>query len=1359
MSNEGTSNVDIQQLLEKLDQQQQLIERLQIQQNNQQLAFESKNEFTQYVKQQKLKNLDMPKYQINNSLRVYFFEFEQQAKYLGITDMDLCTVTLCKFLPDNMRNWIIHLPNAIKSKWTTLTQNLLQYFGKSLNLEQRQGINKLQALKQKRNESIAQHTTNWINTYHIIPQGSNIISVIDLRDWYVQSLYDTGLVATLTTSILLQGERGTPASLEYITKQAMKIGSNLAVSNYGKSSSYDEQGPDYTKDDPMDIDHMNQKKKFDNKKQFYKKNKFKKGKNKFQNNKINTNNNEPPKLYDKYGNPVCGYCNGKHRNYECTQNNRSLHQLDTTESSSEDVIELQHIDAGYINHIKNGNLVTPTTIIKMGSNQILALWDTGAAITAINYEIINKLNLNMDTSQTIQYIDINNNNKTTLGVVYIQLFNTKVKFHVIKDLAKQMIIGFDTMTKWNTIIETNKNRIKLTINGKQYYIQYSKVQRQQIMCTDSQQKQLNSILKNFQTIFLSGDQKPSITNKMECHIDTGDHEPIYSPPRYYHPKIQKQIDEKFKELIKNGIVTKVAFSEWGSPVTAVAKQDKSIRICGNYIKLNAITKTIKYPYVNLHYALQSLGKAKIFSKLDLISGYYQIPIAECDKSKSALVTQTSIYVFNSMGMGMKNSSAYFQSLMDKVLGEMRYVSAIAYQDDVILYSDNFDQHLQHLKTLLDKFKEANLSINIKKCQFAMKQVKFLGFIVSDQGIQADPDKVRPITQLPPPKDIKELERFLGMTGVYQKFIKQYQVIIEPLRRLKMKDQPFIWKEEQQEAFKKIKQQLSNLPNLIQPDFDKQFELHTDAANSAGIAVILCQRYEGHPYPLAFASRSLSKHEKNYAIRELEALAIIFGIKKFRIYLECNQFIIYTDHSSLQWILNTNEDKQPRLFRWCLFLQAYDFVVKYVPGKKNHAADALSRSTIFNIELKTRLQSINWQSEQEKDDKLQEYKTHDNKAFTISNGIIFKIMQRQQNIFSNRICKVVPSQLTQTVIKEFHDKQFAGHCGINKTIKAISKQFWWENMKQEVGDYIKKCNICQKVKGDRSHQYNTSNTAGEKPFQKIAIDYFGPLPMSEKGNVHILVIIDTFTKYVEIYPMKSILTSELAKVLYYNYILRHGIPDEIISDNGAPFNSEFLQQLNQYLNIKISFTPPNHPSSNGIVERYMKTLRQMILVYAQKGSIVKQWDTNLRLIRFVYNNMIHQSTGFSPFELVYGRMSKSINQITQENKDIPLYKGQSHTPQSKFASQLKENLEQAFEIVYNNLTSNEHYEYNNELKVNDKVLLFNTSRSSKVRPRKLQQDWIGPMIIFKVLSKTRYNLKHYNKRYKNIHISLIKKYYD
>ncbi|KAG0952057.1 hypothetical protein G6F31_013594 [Rhizopus arrhizus] len=424
------------------------------------------------------------------------------------------------------------------------------------------------------------------------------------------------------------------------------------------------------------------------------------------------------------------------------------------------------------------------------------------------------------------------------------------------------------------------------------------------------------ILNEFQDIIAVDTNKPNVTHLIEFEIDTGDHSPICTKPRSFHPDLERRIQQRLDEMCHNGLMEKIDFSQWSSNVRPVNKPDGSIRVCGNYVALNKITTSIQYPFINMHEALQN-------------------------REKTALVTKSGFYVFNVMSMGLKNAPMVFQYLMDKTLGVYRFVFCIAYLDDLIIYSPDLDTHI-HIKLVLERLRFANLSINLSKCQWVLPKVEYLGFIITAEGIQGNPEKVKPIIEYPVPESLKDLEQFLGMAGVYQRFIGQYQLKAEPLRRLKKKDAEFKWTAEQQEAFEIIKKDLCLLPTLKQPNFAMTFEIHSDAAFKVGIAVILCQRYNDTPYPLAFASRSLTSNEKNYSVQELECLAVVFGIKKFRQFLECGFFLVYTDHSSLQWVLNTKEDKQARIWRWCMFLQAFDFQVIYVPGHTNKAADALSR---------------------------------------------------------------------------------------------------------------------------------------------------------------------------------------------------------------------------------------------------------------------------------------------------------------------------------------------------------------------------------------------------------------------------------
>ncbi|KAG0943948.1 hypothetical protein G6F26_011923 [Rhizopus arrhizus] len=455
--------------------------------------------------------------------------------------------------------------------------------------------------------------------------------------------------------------------------------------------------------------------------------------------------------------------------------------------------------------------------------------------------------------------------------------------------------------------------------------------------------------------------------------------------------------------------------------------------------------------------------------------------------------------------------------MDKTLGVYRFVFCIAYLDDLIIYSPDLDTHIQHIKLVLEKLRKSR--------------------------------KAKPIIEYPVPVSLKGLEQFLGMAGVYQRFIGQYQLKAEPLRKLKKKDAEFKWAAEQQEAFEIIKRDLFLLPTLKQPNFAMTFEIHSDAATKAGIAVILCQRYNDTPYSLVFASRSLTSTEKSYSVQEVECLAVVFGIKKFRQFLECGIFLVYTDHSSLQWVLNTKEDKQARIWRWSV-------------------------------------DTYNWVNTQSQDRDLQEIKQKiaDHPTFIIKDNILYKILVDKYNLKKNNVYIVVPSTVIPSILNQFHDSKFAGHFSAKKTKSRILHYLlWWRNMEEDVKKYCQQCSQCQATKGSKSKQYEFRTTHGSYPFQRVAIDFWGPLPTAQgvKAYKYILVVLDTYTKFVELFPVVSTSSEEVAEVFYNKFILKHGVPEEVLQDNDPPFSSPYHSQLTKLIGSENMFTPAYYPQSNGM----------------------------------------------------------------------------------------------------------------------------------------------------------------------------------
>jgi hypothetical protein len=817
-----------------------------------------------------------------------------------------------------------------------------------------------------------------------------------------------------------------------------------------------------------------------------------------------------------------------------------------------------------------------------------------------------------------------------------------------------------------------------------------------------------------------------------------------------HPDKQTLVDAEVDEMRRNGIVSPVKFPEWGFPAKVVPKSDGGNRLVTDFRRLNDVTKPIQFNPVNMHEALQSLGQAKYFSTIDLASGYWQIPIAPESRKYTAITCRAGVFAYNVMPFGLKNAPAIFQNLMTQVLGPLLWHCAVCYMDDIIVFSQDRAKHIEDIRQVLQRLDKSNLSIKLAKCFFFKSQVKFLGFIISKKGVSANPEKIGPILEMPPPADKKGVDSLLGFIGVYQRFIGSYAVKTEPIRRLKKAGQPFEWGPDQQHAFTKLKHDLANLPNLQQPDFRKPFELLSDAASKQGIAVILCQRDMNTDIsmPISFASRSLSPAEKNYSVQELEALAVYWGIKKFRAYLECRKFTVFSDHSSLQWFLRTKEERQGRLARWAIELQQFDFDVIYVKGQTNVVADHLSRHPLPSISQLHADENVNWSKLQSSDSSLDAIRekaaTGSSRSFvTDTEGVLYRRSLDQRTNQWIQL-KVVPSSLVKRIMNMTHDSPLAGHLGQTKTFKRIQSQFWWPTMAKDCKEYVKSCLVCQQHKDKPELKEAPKDTSGRFPMDRVAMDFFGPLPETAIGNCYILVIQDTYTKYVELYPLPRTDAPTVAECFFKHFIPRHGIPNEVLSDNGPPFSSAWIQTLWAKLGTQTIFSPAYHPSSNGQVERMMRTLRPMVASYCDEEV---EWDRWLRHLRWAYNSAVHQTTKETPHFLLFGR-DPFYPQVCAREDGIPTL---------DFKSLIISKLRKAAEKV---MAQQPPSSPQSQFEVGDAVLLkspFAQQRTSL--PRKLRPRWSQPFRITDKISSTRFNVSNSESVIKNVHSNQLKHFFD
>lgn len=428
-----------------------------------------------------------------------------------------------------------------------------------------------------------------------------------------------------------------------------------------------------------------------------------------------------------------------------------------------------------------------------------------------------------------------------------------------------------------------------------------------------------------------------ITHKIIIDQDT---QPISHRPYRLSPIESRYLEKELDKYSKLGVISP-SNSPWAAPVILVKKKNGEYRMVIDYRKLNAITKKDSYPLPRIDDLLDTLGKASVFSALDMRAGFHQVPLDDDSKELTAFTTKFGVYHYNALPMGLVNSPATFQRLIDLCFRPLLNKCLVAYIDDLNVYSSNYHEHLQHLEQVFNCIKIAKLRLNPEKCFFFKDHLKFLGYIITKEGIQTDPSKIEKIANYPIPKTIKQVRGFLGLASYYRRFIKNFAAIARPLHDQTKTTKQIPWTNKTTEAFNKLKELLTTSPVLARPDFNKPFILVTDASK-LGLGCILTQLDDnGHEHPIVFASRSLRSSEYNYAATKLECLAVIWSVKLFRPYLLGQPFTIITDHSALKGLLDT---KNPTgiIARWITVLAEYTFDIKYRPGRINESADFMSR---------------------------------------------------------------------------------------------------------------------------------------------------------------------------------------------------------------------------------------------------------------------------------------------------------------------------------------------------------------------------------------------------------------------------------
>ena len=489
----------------------------------------------------------------------------------------------------------------------------------------------------------------------------------------------------------------------------------------------------------------------------------------------------------------------------------------------------------------------------------------------------------------------------------------------------------DQVEEANTTDDWNNEKLEKQINvGKEI--------------TDEQRTKIYQMLLRTKTALSKNETDIGKAKVTPHEIELTDNTPIWQKPRNFSEPINQEIERQCRELEACDIIERCD-SPWSQPVVPVGKCDGSLRLCVDYRKVNKVTKTQNFPMPNLTDSIYSAHNIQYFTKLDLIKGYYQVPIHENSRQFTAFSTPQAQYQFKRLSFGLKNSGIQFQKHMQQILSEFSHKKVIVYIDDILLLSNSFEEHLVLVEKVLTSLMLNGIKIKVAKCEFFKEEVSFLGHLISREGLKKSPEFIEKIKNYPKPSTVTQLRQFLGLANFQRKFIHQFSAIAKPLSCLTggPKRKKIHWTIEMEEAFEAIKEKLAEETALTFPDYRPEaspLELYVDASGQ-GAGACLMQLQKGQYKPIAYASTAFNEAERNYSTIERELLALRFGVKNFRTFLFGTKFIIYTDHKPLLYLHNMCRDNA-RLMRTVSELEDYNYSIRYRPGADNEAADSLSR---------------------------------------------------------------------------------------------------------------------------------------------------------------------------------------------------------------------------------------------------------------------------------------------------------------------------------------------------------------------------------------------------------------------------------
>ena len=838
-------------------------------------------------------------------------------------------------------------------------------------------------------------------------------------------------------------------------------------------------------------------------------------------------------------------------------------------------------------------------------------------------------------------------------------------------------------------------------------------------------------------------------------------EPGAAPPALpiyrLSPLELEEVKRQLTDLLERGFI-QPSMSPFAAPVIFVPKKNGKLRMCVDYRALNKVTVKNRYPLPRIDELLDRLHGATVFSKLDLASGYWQVRVADADVPKTAFRTRYGHYEWRVMPFGLTNAPATFQAMMNDVLRPYLDDFCTVYLDDILVYSKTPEEHLHHLRLVLEALQRHELYAGLDKCAFGLAEVDFLGHVVSSAGLKPDPAKVAAVQEWPVPQTLRDVRSFLGLSGYYRRFIRHYSKLALPLTELTRADCPWQWGERQQEAFDALKAALVSAPVLALPDPSKPYEIYTDASGFALGAVLLQDQGQG-PQPVAYLSRKLNPTEQRYPVGDRELLAVFWALQQWRCYLEGATFTVDTDHLNHTWLQQKVLSR--RQARWVLWLQSYygNLDIKYKAGKDNQSDPLSRRPDHAAAGGDSDAELPEW------DDggvphlaELQETVS----TATAVDGLALRMQEGyEQDPYYNKrptgqappgLCLggdglyrlgdrvAVPAdlELRRCLIAECHDCPSAGHLGVTKTLQRVARRFWWPHMGRSVHAYVTGCSSCQLTKP-------VSRVPGgllqplpvpDAKWEHMTLDLITDLPKTKAGFDAVITFVDRLTKMVHFAPCtKEASATDVAGLFRRVWYRQHGLPRVIISDRDRRFLSNFWQALFKGLGTDLRFSTAFHPQTDGQSERMNRMVEEYLRHFVSPRQ--DDWDSYLDLAEFAINEAVSTSTGYSPFYLAYGQHPRTPLDLAAADILVPAAQSTAQE-MADTLQHARAKLEEARVRMAQQANARRREV---SFQVGDMVRLSTVNLTlPSTMSRKLAARFVGPFKVDKIINPVTYRLR-------------------